>query len=111
MLPQLLKTVGRFRKRRPVTNRHPPKNGLGLGRMSEPLSTTLHDFGVDGVIHIFSQCIESAPYGHIDYDVVAKGAQGRGIPLIGLEAPPKPIRGVRKQIDTVEIGYKVHEYW
>ena len=61
-------------------------------------------------MHIFSQCIEIAPHGHVDYDVVAKGTQGRSIPLISLETPPKPIRSVCKQIDTVEIGDKIREY-
>ena len=32
------------------------------------------------------------------------------MPLIGLQTPPEPIRGVRKQVDTVEIGDKIREY-
>src|ERR1700675_5028999 len=101
MLTQSRKSVGRFRKRRSVTRRYPPQHGICLGRLSEPLSTTLHDLDVGRVIHKFSQRIEIAPYRHVDYDVVAKGTQRCGIPLIGLETPPKPVRSVRKQIDTV----------
>src|SRR5579864_4682251 len=99
MLTQPLETAGRFRKRRPVTRRYPPQHGIGLRRVSEPLSTTLHDLGMGGVTHIISQCIEIAPHGHVYYDVVAKRTQGRGIPLISLETPPKPIRSVCKLID------------
>jgi hypothetical protein len=109
MLPQLLEPFGRFRKRGPVTSRYPPQNGMSLGRMSEPLPTALQDLRVGGLIDKLPQGIEIAPDGHVDYDVLAKGAQGCSVSLIGLQKPLKPLRSVRKPIDTLEIGYKIRE--
>lgn len=110
MLPQLLQTLGRFRKRRPVTRGYPPQHGIDLGWMSKPFSTTLHDLGVGRVIDKSSQRMEIAPYRHVDDHIVRKQRRGNAFPgLVGLEAPPKPIRGIRELIDPLEITDKIRE--